>query len=161
MIDALKQARNLILHCHNDIACMKQAVDTMYRVYTSLSPVTITDQNDANIYLPSGKAISPSQAAHCLLEMKRTAIFLRGIHQAIAHQLSTHAHRPIRVLYAGTGPYAALITPLLIDLNPRELTVDLMDINPVSLQSTADVLMKLGLSGFVGEVHLADASTYK
>jgi predicted RNA methylase len=161
MIVALKQARNLILHCENDIASMKQAVDMMYLVYTSLSPVTITNQNDANIYLPSGKAISPSQAAHCLLEMKRTAMFLRGVNDSITHQLSTNAHRPIRVLYAGTGPYAALITPLLIDISPENLTVDLIDINPVSLQSAANVLKKLGLSSFVGKVHLADASTFQ
>jgi len=58
---------------------------------------------DKDIMLPSGKAISAAAAAHCLLEMKRTAVFLRGIHKAILHKLKEKKGSQLRILYAGTG----------------------------------------------------------
>lgn len=141
---------------------MKQAIDAMYDQFTKLSAVTIDDQNDPSIYLPEGKAISPAQAAHCLLEMKRTAIFLRGIHQAISDMLQQERTAPLSILYAGTGPYATLLTPLLHLYQPTEIQIDLMDINPVSIRSANEVFQALGFGAYVNAVFEGvDATTFK
>jgi predicted RNA methylase len=151
---------NTLLRCGNDIAQMKQAVDQLYKVFLQYSHVTIDDQNDPNIFLSTGKAISPSQAAHCLLEMKRTAIFLRGINGAVQLKMAEKPGAQLNILYAGTGPYAALVTPLLALYDQAYIKVDLLEINPVSLKSAIGVLNGLGFGGFVGETFCADASTF-
>ena len=158
----MKEATQVLLTCDNQIGLMKQAVDAMYDEFTKLSAVTIDDQNDPSIFLPEGKAISPAQAAHCLLEMKRTAIFLRGIHQAISDMLQQERTTPLSILYAGTGPYATLLTPLLHLYKPTEIQIDLMDINPVSIRSANQVFQTLGFGAYVNAVFEGvDATTFK
>jgi predicted RNA methylase len=159
--DRLKESVLQILACSDDFYQMKQSVDCMYSIYRSISDVNADDQNDAHIIVPSGKAISPSMAAHCLLEMKRTAIFLRGIHETIEYKIKERKNSPIYLLYAGTGPYATLVTPLLLLYKPSEIKVDLIDINPISLNSAVKVLNELGLKPFIGSVYLADAAVFQ
>lgn len=97
---------------------MKQSVDVLYQVFSSITGVTINQLNrDKDIILPSGKAISTAAAAHCLLEMKRTAVFLRGIDKAISLKLSGATTKPVSILYAGTGPYGTLFIPQEITVN--------------------------------------------
>jgi hypothetical protein len=157
----LKKSVIQILSCSDDFYLMKQSVDCMYSIYRSISEVNADDQNDAHIIVPSGKAISPSMAAHCLLEMKRTALFLRGIHETIECKIKERKNLPIHILYAGTGPYATLITPLLLLFKPLEIIVDLLEINPVSLNSAVKVMNELGLEQFIGSVYLADAAVFQ
>jgi len=156
----IRASINTILGCGDNIAYMKQAVDCFYKVFQEYSDVSVLDQNDPNIYLDSGKAISPSQAAHCLLEMKRTAVFIRGINEAIKEKINTRPGQKVRILYAGTGPYAALVSPLLVLYSPTQVHIDLLEINPVSLQSAINVLNGLHLNDFVDNVFCADASTF-
>nr|MCS5538880.1 hypothetical protein [Roseibacillus sp.] len=53
-----------------------------------------------------GLVISPTQAAMCAGEFQRTTTFLRGLHDAIAEAVDSKSPEPVRVLYAGSGPYA-------------------------------------------------------
>ncbi|MTK53600.1 hypothetical protein [Paludibacter sp.] len=140
---------------------MKQSVDALYNVFsriTGVSPAHIG--TDKDIMLPSGKAISPSAAAHCLLEMKRTAVFLRGIHQAILQKIENNTSGPIHILYAGTGPYGTLVIPLLYLFTPDKIQVDLLDINPVSLEALRKLIDELQLNDYIGSVFCEDATTF-
>ncbi|MBU0674241.1 MAG: hypothetical protein KJ950_06330 [Proteobacteria bacterium] len=157
----LTGAARTILNCGDDNYAMKQAVERMYAVLAELTGISAEDMTTGEIILPSGKAISPGAAAHCLLEYKRTAIFLRGIRQAIDTVLSRSASAPVRLLYAGCGPYATLITPLLSRYSPEELQVDLLDVNPASLTAAQKVIETLGLNDFIGDYFCADAAIWQ
>jgi hypothetical protein len=160
-IECVRQSTETLIVCGDDFALMKQAVDELYRVFSSITGVRIDQLGaDKDIMLPSGKAISTAAAAHCLLEMKRTAVFLRGIDKAIRQQLSANPRKTLHVLYAGTGPYGTLIIPLLLLYNPQELIVDLLDINNVSLVALQKVIDTLGLSDYIGEVYCTDATRF-
>ena len=156
-----KFAENL-LACENDFAQMQYAVDLIYQVFSEITGVN-TDQlsTDKDILLPSGKAISTAAAAHCLLEMKRTAVFLRGIHKAISKKLTENKEGQIRILYAGTGPYGTLVIPLLLLNQAGQIKVDLLDINPKSLDALHKVTGTLELDDYIGKVYCADAATIK
>lgn len=132
----------------------------VFRRITGVSPAQIG--TDEDIMLPSGKAISPSAAAHCLLEMKRTAVFLRGIHQAVLQKLNNRANKdkPVRILYAGTGPYGTLVIPLLHRFTPQEIQVDVLDINPASLEALQKLIDELQLNNYIGSVCCEDATTF-
>ncbi len=139
---------------------MKQAVDNLYEIFKKITDIDINDLNNGEIILDSGKAISPSAAAHCLLEMKRTAIFLRGIKKAIDYKLRK-VTGVIHILYAGSGPYATLITPLLTLYDVGEIKITLLDINQTSLIAVERILKELNLDKFIDKYVLADATNYK
>ena len=160
-INALvKDSARRLIDCGDDYFVMKQSIDKLYGLFCLITEIDIHHLNEGDIHLPSGKAISPSGAAHCLLEMKRTAIFLRGIKQAIDLKVD-NGKTMVRILYAGCGPYASLITPLLYDYSVDAVRVTFLDINPVSLNASEKLLNELGLGGFVEKFVLADATTYK
>lgn len=148
-----------LINCKDDFFYMKQGVDNLYNVFKTTSGIDINDLNNGEIMLPSGKAISPSAAAYCLLEMKRTAVFLRGIKKAIDKKLK-NKDGIVNILYAGCGPYATLITPLLTMYNTNEIKITLLDINQTSLLAAEKLLKGLGLAHFIDEYILADASNY-
>ncbi len=155
----LRDATQLILNCKKEYGLMKNAVDRMYQVFLEFTDVDISDQNAPDILLSSGIALAPAPAAHCLLEMTRTAIFLRGINQAIKEKLKQKQN--LQILYAGCGPYATLITPLLTLYSADELTVDIIDINEISLNSAKAVIDGLGMDDYIGDYLLEDATEMK
>lgn len=155
----LKSYTRQILDCQSDIFLMKESVDQMYKLFYPITGIGISE-NQADILLSSGKAISPSAAAHCLLEMKRTAIFLRGINKAINDKLTNSGTKPIHLLYAGCGPYATLITPLLSLYAPNQVQVDLLDINEESLNASKNLACAFGFDDFIAEYYLQDATKF-
>ena len=78
--------------------------------------------------LPGGKAISPAHAAQCLRETTRTVKFLRGIEAAL-RDLTARVDGPVRVLYAGCGPYGTLLLPLATRWPAERLQVTLLDVH--------------------------------
>src|SRR5262245_4487809 len=62
--------------------------------------------------LDSGKALSPADAARCVLDFRRTACYLQATAAALDAALQRWPQRPLRVLYAGCGPFAPLALPL-------------------------------------------------
>jgi predicted RNA methylase len=139
---------------------MKQAVDDLYQVFSKITGVTIDQLNqDKDIMLPSGKAIGVAAAAHCLLEMKRTAVFLRGINKAILQKLQERKGNRLRILYAGTGPYGTLVIPLLLLYSKEEIKVDWLDINPNALNALQKVIETLEVADYTGDIYCSDATT--
>lgn len=160
LFSLLLEATQDVLYCENDFFVMKQATDRMYELYTSISRVNASNSNDEEIILPSGKAISPGAAAHCLLELRRTAVFLRGIFKAIQFCRDKNPDRPVSIFYAGCGPYGTLVTPLLTIFAPEELQADFLEINQTSLHSAKEVIQSLGLEKSVNSFILGDAATH-
>jgi hypothetical protein len=149
-----------LLTCDNDFLIMKQSVDGLYSIFSEFTGITGDNFNKEQIILPSGKAVSPSGAAHCLLEFRRTAIFLRGINKAIQQKLYENCKCPVRILYAGTGPYATLIIPLLTLYSQDDLKVDLLDINEISINALKKLIGEIELETFIDNFYLCDASTF-
>jgi len=160
MISNLSNLTHRILNCDNDFLVMRDSVQQLYNMFKEIAQVDIENYNSNDIYLPSGKALSSSYAAHCLLEMKRTAVFLRGIKKAIDFKLAEKNGKPIRILYAGTGPYATLITPLLPLYSSELVKVDFIEINPISMQAAKRVVEHFGLTTFVEHYYVCDAATF-
>ncbi|HUW07824.1 MAG TPA: hypothetical protein VMW01_16380 [Williamwhitmania sp.] len=157
--ELLKSMAEKLLLPEPDFLTMKQAVEGMYEMFKAITGISCENMNDQDIMLPKGKAISPVAAAHCLLEMKRTTVFLRGIKCAIDSKLQ--ANRRVEILYAGCGPYATLVTPLLSFYTSEQVRVTLLDINPVSIKAAETLIVSLGFEGYVADYILADASTYQ
>jgi len=158
----IKEATTVLLQCDNNFLQLKKSVDILYQEFSTITGVKIEQlSEDKNILLPSGKAIGIAGAAHCLLEMQRTAVFLRGINKAISQKLFENPNKRIRILYAGTGPFGTLVIPLLTLYKPDEIIIDLLEINPDSLAALRKVIEVLNLHEYIGDVYCTDATTFR
>jgi predicted RNA methylase len=111
--------------------------------------------------LPSGRAIAPIQAGMCLLEVRRTKVFVEGLRDAIADLLQQLPGKTIRVFDAGCGPYALL--PLLATqfFSPQQVQFTVLDIHKSNLESAKTLISNLGLNGYFDMFVLADATAYQ
>jgi len=111
--------------------------------------------------LPSGTAISPVDAARCVPDFIRTGMFLRGVAQAIEAAQARFDPAPLRVLYAGCGPFAVLVLPLLHRWPAEALRLTLLDCHGRSLQAARAVAGHLGVADRIEACVEADAASYR
>ncbi len=113
-------------------------------------------RNDINT--EAGLAIGTEWAARCLDDLNRTLKFLRGVDQAIHDRLAIAPDRPVEILYAGTGPFATLVFPLLARFTPQQLQLTLVEINDMSFAALQRLFAKPEYSGFARELLHADCT---
>ena len=107
--------------------------------------------------LPTGKAVSPLDAGRCVLDSMRTATFFRGVVAAVEDARRLFPGTPLRVLYAGSGPFAALMLPLVARYSPAQVQVTLIDIHDYSLHTAREIHRRMGWTDFVQEYICGDA----
>lgn len=137
------------------------SVNALYDFYASITGISAVNNSDKNINLPTGKAISPGQAAHCLLDFRRTSVFLRGIYKAILKQQQEFPGQPINILYAGCGPYASLLTPITTMFTPEQVRFHMMDIQQESLDAVQKLYDYLRAGAYIEQYICADATSYR
>lgn len=114
-------------------------------------------EHQTNIQLENGIAIGLNWAASCLDDTIRTQKFIRGTKLAIDLKLK-EGKKPVRLLYAGTGPFATLVLPLLSHFSSEELQVTLLEINPKSVENVSRLISHFGFEKHVNEILCADAT---
>ncbi|UGQ48213.1 SAM-dependent methyltransferase [Massilia endophytica] len=105
----------------------------------------------------AGLALSPLRAAMCAREPLRTITFIKGLAAAI--EQARRPERPVRVLYAGCGPFATLALPLMALSGAQEAEFTLADIHAASLDCARGLVEGFGLASHVSGYVLADACT--
>ncbi len=127
------------------------------------TPFRVNDQNIAQgqTLLSSGLAILPTQAAMCMREISRTAKFMQGLRIAIQEKIMNGERKPIRVLYAGCGPYALLVFPLMTIFSPGQVQFTLLEIHSDALNSAKVLLESLGLESHVSDFVCGDAAAHR
>lgn len=111
--------------------------------------------------LPGGIALSSSDAALCVDDYIRTARFIKGTYFAIKELLQKFPDQKINILYAGCGPYATILLPIVPLLNKNDISITLLDINEYSIQSVTSLITELDITGYDMEVIQDNAITYK
>lgn len=117
------------------------------------------DENRENIYSNTGMALGTTWAAMCIKDQMRTKKFVQGIFKAI-EELKNKKRDTITLLYAGTGPFASLLLPVLAFYKPHELQCVLLEINTNSFKLMRGVIDKLGFKEHVKDFVNADATSY-
>jgi hypothetical protein len=146
---------------HSRIAAAVESLDRLLREITGMREDTVDPRDRSATSLPVGSAISPLEAARCLLDPRRTAIYLRGVHEAIQEARQRFPGEVIHVLYAGCGPFAPLCLPLLPLLAGQAVRFTLLDVHARAAESVHAVLAALGLKGGNVECLVCDATTYQ
>ncbi|TNE55129.1 MAG: class I SAM-dependent methyltransferase [Bacteroidetes bacterium] len=111
-------------------------------------------------WLGSGLALAPRYASACLKDYHRTVRFIQGVQQAIQDQLKQKEDEVIRILYAGCGPHAVQLLPIL-HLFPKErLEIHLLDFHQYSIQAVQKLVSMLDLEVYHISYHSGDAAEF-
>jgi len=143
---------------------LRRALDDFVQLCSGISGITPDASFDAwarDTMLPGGVAINPRAAAHCVRDYRRSVVFIRGVYAAIHSAMARFPGTPLDILYAGCGPFATLLLPLLGKFKAGELSIHLLDIHQRSLDSVGRLLGALGFSGYRVNTVQADACTYQ
>jgi len=116
--------------------------------------------DDNEIVVQGGIALSSSGAADCVDDYLRTVNFIKGIYKALDNLIVLFPDRNINILYAGCGPYATLILPLLPLFKKERINAVLIDINASSIESVQKIISIIGFEDYNLELIEADATTY-
>ena len=160
----LSQIIEVLLFSDNDDIKLRDAAHDYYKLLsdlTGISDESSVEGDKTETILETGKAISPVDAARCVLDFVRTSKFLRGIYAAINEAKIRFPSEKIEILYAGCGPFAALAVPFCFKFQPDEISFTLIDIHKRSLESAECIFQKLGFENFISEYIQNDASTFR
>ncbi len=142
-----------------DLLPHAQALREFFESITSFNIDPIRDIAAGQARLDSGLAISPVLAAMCIREAFRTIAFIRGLAEAIEDVRCPGT--PVRILYAGCGPFALLAVPLMTVFPPEQVQFTLLDIHQECLDGAVSLIQSLGLWAYIDAVVCADATRYE
>ena len=138
---------------------LREAAERLHALFSTTAGV-FDDAGKAGTILPTGKALSPGDAANCVLDFGRTAKFLRGVYGALLKAQEDFPDERLQVVYAGCGPFATLMVPIVNRFDPLRIGFTLIDIHRESLDSARRIVEEFGLSEYVRAYRQADTTSY-
>jgi hypothetical protein len=159
----LADAASVLLFGGDDdsrIGAAVASLDRLFRDITGMREDTVDPRDRSAASVPAGSAISPLDAARCMLDPRRTAIYLRGVYGAIQEAQRRFPGEVIHVLYAGCGPFAPLCLPLLPLLAGQAVRFTLLDVHARAVESVQAILAALRLEGENANCLVCDATHY-
>ena len=89
----------------------------LYSIFSEFTGVSIEEHSKDSTLLKTGAALSPGVAAFCMVDLLRTQRFSQSLLHAIQDKKGKQMEEKVRVLYAGCGPYATLLSVIAPFLN--------------------------------------------
>jgi len=156
---SLKDISQVLFDKNAPLHELEKAIQSYKSLVLTVSQSSIENEAHRNhLQLDNGMAIGLKWAATCLVDVIRSQKFIRGTKKAIEVKLAEGVS-PVRVVYAGTGPFATLILPLLDYFTTEELQVTLIEVNPESAANVSVILEQFKFEKHVEEIICADATS--
>jgi hypothetical protein len=158
----LKRITQILLADESSYLQIRNACTDLLNFFYQVTGFDETDTvNQKHLQSAAGQAVSPEAAAVCIRDIMRTRVFMRGLKEAISTKLRANPYKAVTVLYAGTGPFATLLLPMVTMFSASELNMLLLDINPVSIGYLNRIINYFNLQPYVLQVVETDAVTYR
>jgi len=157
----LTEISGILLNEEENFGTLFTASKNLKELLLSVSELPIINTGeDENLYTDSGKAVGVKWASLCVNDFIRTKRFCTGLFKAVKKKVS-EKKEPVHIVYAGTGPFATLILPLLTQFSSKEITVTLLELNEISFENLKKVLTHFDAWDYVKDIELCDATSYK
>jgi len=114
------------------------------------------ERND--LFTDAGKAVGTKWAANCIEDIMRTRHFAYGTYLAVQHLLKQKQR--VHLLYAGTGPFAALVLPLITKFSSDEVQFTFLEINEASYNGLSKVVAHFEMEPYITHMECGDATKY-
>lgn len=163
-LSKLKALTDCLLDENNSWGEKRQVVNEIAALFAGLGIYDIQTNNreiGEAVPLAEGYAISSWGAAMCLLEVKRTMVFVKGIIAAIQTLQHKNTNPPLHILDAGCGPFALLSILPALYFKPGSVQFHLIDIIPENIQAVKKLIKVLSLVEYFGDLFVADAIQFK
>ena len=134
---------------------MDSDLDYLARLYSNGSGLQKDEFGTQMAVTNHGYIPLPSHAANCFVDYRRTFTFLKGVYHAVNDLLKITDE--LKILYAGCGPFASLLTPILCLMKGQNISVYLLDFHQESLESSRQLFEYLNISRHLTEIIQADA----
>jgi hypothetical protein len=158
----LKRITQILIADESSYLQIRNACTHLLEFFYRVTEFDETDTvNQKHMQSAAGQAVSPQAAAVCIRDFMRTRVFMRGLKEAISTKLLANPRKAVTVLYAGTGPFATLLIPMVTMFSTSELNMLLLDINPASIDHLNRIINYFNLQPYVLQVVEADAVTYQ
>lgn len=112
-------------------------------------------------HVDGGIALSSQHALDCLKDPLRTVRFIKGVYYALREAQEQFPNTPIELVYAGCGPGAPIVIPLLSLFETDAVNITLLDINSTSIESVSALIKALDAGAFFRDLILGDAIQYR
>jgi hypothetical protein len=160
-LEVLKKITQILLADESSYLEIRNACGSLLEFFYQVSEFDNEDPvNQQHIQSKAGQAVSPEAAAVCIRDFMRTRVFMRGLKEAVSTKLQANPDKAVTVLYAGTGPFATLLIPLVTIFSSTQLQMLLVDINPASIAYLNRIIAYFKLESYVLQVVQTDAVTY-
>lgn len=157
----LRKIAEVILTDELDYQVLLNTMKEYKTLLLELSTIELEDiANKKNIQFENGVAIGPTWAARCVDDIVRTRQFIRGAFKAVDDKLK-EKEAPVHILYAGSGPFATLLLPVLATYTDEQIQLTVLEINPGSIVCLKRVISKLGFEKYIVKIENEDATRYK
>lgn len=158
--DALRQIADSLYNPELHYQDLYNACQHYKDLLMQITEITFDDDTHRNdIYTAAGRAVGTEWAIRCVEDIMRTRAYCQAVHQAVSDLLETK--KSVRLIYAGTGPFATLVLPLITRFSSDELQLDLMEINPESANHLKNVLTHFEAEDYIRDLIITDATTYQ
>ncbi len=155
-MDSLKNISQRIINAEKE-----HSFSVIQELFDFFNQFSLLVNTSFDTQLMHGLALSEKHAAECILDYKRTCSFIKGVYNAIQKSIHLSKGNKVHILYAGCGPYAALLIPVLSIIKREQLVVTLIDVNPHSIQVVEKIVKHLGINKSIETIKVADAIVYK
>jgi predicted RNA methylase len=160
MIEKLAAITQAIISPVLNYSAVREACNELIQFFYKAVDFEETKENNEHIITSVGLAVSPYSAAFCIVDFIRTRNFLLALKQAIEDKLLQSSNKPVIIFYAGTGPFATLVTPLTTVFNSNQIQFVLADINEKSITYLNKLIEVLHIKDYVIDIVKTDVSTY-
>lgn len=151
---------NIFLQEEDDITLLNSAVQAYRELLTSLSSIDLTSNETAeNLHSTSGMALGGRWAVSCMDDPLRTKRFIKATYLAV-NRLMAKGISTVHILYAGTGPFAALVLPLTRKFSHDQLQFAMLEINPISFDCLQNMIKTLQIDKYIKATENSDATKY-
>lgn len=154
LADRIQQWVDFLFHDFPSIGLFYCVTQGLYSELAAAYPLPSDDTPTQ-----TGVVLNPCHAGQCLTEVQRTTAFVRGLDQAVSDLLASGVG-PVRIFYAGCGPFATLVLPLTYRYSSAQVQFYLLDYHQQSMDSARDLLGSLGKSEYLEGWSVHDAVTF-
>ncbi|MGB5981312.1 MAG: hypothetical protein WBG46_04135 [Nonlabens sp.] len=158
--DRLKKITKPYLDPNDDFLELAESTKEYKRFFQDVLSLDWNTKDGRNdIFFENGKALGTYWAAMCVDDILRTKRFIQGVHAAITDFLEKKTH--LEVFYAGTGPYAALMLPIILRFKPDQVSYKFVEINQASIEALRTIMSLPVFADHNIEIIQADLTKYE